>query len=434
MAETNEINKPEKYNMSEHKLLENAVIGMFVSVAIIILVWSFCWWRNLEPWNKQQIINVDFPEVAGLSQNASVLIDGTRIGRVDKVEWEGNNRVLVQLRISSPRLKVRTDAKFMILTDGIVGSKYVEIVIPDNSAEDLPILADGALVKGEMPARPELAIQKLSIGLSHLDPEQMVQNYREDRKRVIRAADQLALLADKAIPVIDHALPIEHELLPLTKDLNKLTNRLARLLDNPRISQDLKDTVKQAQNTITSAKQLITQIDSMVHDKDIKEELRNTLNKLEKSTDTMFVTVSKVEKITDNKELREDVKEILTKTRTTLDKADTLLNKPILNSNMKATITNAQEAVENINTATKQLTTILDKRFPLIHMMIGRPGRIKKDAKPKEIDVRKEVEIERKKLDLESPVTPVTPVSPVAPLTPTELEPKLELKPEIKSE
>jgi hypothetical protein len=42
--------------------------------------------------------------------------------------------------------------------------------------------------------------------------------------------------------------------------------------------------------------------------------------------------------------------------------------------------------------------------------------------------VRKEVEIERKKLDLESPVTPVTPV------TPTELEPKLELKPEIKSE
>lgn len=419
MAETNEINRPEKnvYDRSEQKLLENAVIGMFVSVAIIILVWSFCWWRNLEPWNKQQVINVTFPEVAGLSQNAAVLIDGTRIGRVDKVDWESNNQVLVQLRISSPRLKVRTDAKFIILTDGIVGSKYVEIVIPDDTNDSIPVIAEDTRVQGEMPARPELALQKITIGLSHLDPVKMVENYREDRKRVIRAADQLAMLADKTMPVIDHALPIEHELLPLTKELNRLTTRLGRMLDNPKISRDLKDTVVQAQNTISSAKQLITKIDSMVHDKDVKEELRNTLNKLEKSTDTMYVTVSKVEKITDNKELRDDVKEILSKTRTTLDKADTLLNKPVLNSNMKATLTNAQEAVENINTATKQLTTILDKRFPLVHMMLGRPGRIKKDAaKPSKKELNKEVEEERKKLELEAP----------------RVEPAPVLKPEIK--
>jgi len=419
LAETNEINRPEKnvYDRSEQKLLENAVIGMFVSVAIIILVWSFCWWRNLEPWNKQQVINVTFPEVAGLSQNAAVLIDGTRIGRVDKVDWESNNQVLVQLRISSPRLKVRTDAKFIILTDGIVGSKYVEIVIPDDTNDSIPVIAEDTRVQGEMPARPELALQKITIGLSHLDPVKMVENYREDRKRVIRAADQLAMLADKTMPVIDHALPIEHELLPLTKELNRLTTRLGRMLDNPKISRDLKDTVVQAQNTISSAKQLITKIDSMVHDKDVKEELRNTLNKLEKSTDTMYVTVSKVEKITDNKELRDDVKEILSKTRTTLDKADTLLNKPVLNSNMKATLTNAQEAVENINTATKQLTTILDKRFPLVHMMLGRPGRIKKDAaKPSKKELNKEVEEERKKLELEAP----------------RVEPAPVLKPEIK--
>lgn len=417
MAETNEINRPERnerYDRSEQKLLENAVIGMFVSVAIIILTWSFCWWRNLEPWNKQQVINVSFPEVANLTQNAAVIIDGTRVGRVDKVEWEANNQVLVQLRISSPKLKVRTDAKFQILADGIVGSKYVEIIIPDHNDESLPVLTEDTRVVGEMPARPELALQKITIGLSHLDPEQMVQNYREDRKRVIRAADQLALLADETMPVIKHALPIEHELLPLTKELNRLTAKLGRMMDNPKISRDLKDTVIQAQNTITSAKQLITKIDTMVHDKDIKEELRNTLNKLEKSTDTMYVTVSKVEKITDNKELRDDVKEILSKTRTTLDKADTLLNKPVLNSNMKETLTNAQEAVENINTATKQLTTILDKCFPLIHMLVGRPGRIKKDAKPTKVDVRKEVEEERKN-------------EPVPEMKP-------ELKPEIKPE
>lgn len=434
MAETNEINRPEKHDKHEQKLLENAVIGMFVSVAIIILTWSFCWWRNLEPWNKQQVLNITFPEVAGLTQNAAVIIDGTRIGRVDKIEWEANNQVLVQVRLTSPRLKVRTDAKFQILADGIVGSKYVEIIIPDDSNESLPLLTEEMRVQGEMPARPELALQKITIGLSHLDPEQMVNNYRHDRKRLIRAADQLAILADKTMPVIDHALPIERELLPLTRDMNKLTSKLTRMLDNPRISRDLKDTVTQAQSTIASAKQLIQQVETMVHDKEIRNELRATMDKLEKSTDTMFVTVSKVEKITDNKELREDVKEILSKTRTTLDKADTLLNKPILNTNMKATLTNAQEAVENINTATKQLTTILDKRFPLIHMMVGRPGRIKKDAKPKVIDLRKEVQEERKRLDLETPVTPVTPVSPVAPLTPSELEPKLELKPEIKSE
>jgi len=426
LAETNEINRPERHNKNEQKLLENAVIGMFVSVAIIILTWSFCWWRNLEPWNKQQVLNITFPEVNGLTQNAAVIIDGTRIGRVDKIEWEGNNQVLVQVRLTSTKLKVRTDAKFQIIADGLVGSKYVEIIIPDDTDESLPMLTEDMRVQGEMPARPELALQKITIGLSHLDPEQMVQNYREDRKRVIRAADQLALLADKTMPVIDHALPIERELLPLTKEMNRLTAKLGRMMDNPKISRDLKETVAQAQNTIASAKQLITQIDSMVHDKDIKEELRNTLNKLQKSTDTMYVTVSKVEKLAENKELRDDVKEILTKTRNTLDKADTLLNKPVLNSNMKATLTNAQEAVENINTASKQLTTILDKRFPLIHMMVGRPGRIKKDTKTKTKDLRKEVEEERKKLDDKAPRVES------APILRDETTP--ELKPEIKLE
>lgn len=414
MADTQEYQKP-----SDHRLLENAVIGMFVSIAIIILVWSFCWWRNLDPWSSQQVINVEFPEVAGLSQNAAVIIDGTRIGRVDKLEWEGNNQVLVQLRIISSKLKVPTIAKFQILADGLVGSKYVEIIIPDDADMNGPVITQDMRVKGEMPARPELALQKITIGLSHLNPEQMVENYREDRKRVIRAADQLAILADKTIPVIEHALPIEKELLPLTKDLNKMTGKLTRILDNPKISRDLKDTIAQAQSTITSAKQLVFQIEGMVHDKEIRTELRTIIGKLEKSTDTMYHTVNKVQKLTENKELRDDVKEILGKTRQTLDKADDLLNKPILKSDLKKTLSNAQEAVENINLASKQMTKILDKRFPLVRMMFGRPGHVKTDTE------KEEKKSDDKKSDSESK-------SGSEP--PSDTDPNLQLKQEIKPE
>lgn len=417
MADTNEYPRP-----SDHRLLENAVIGMFVSVAIIILVWSFCWWRNLDPWSSQQVINVEFPEVAGLSQNAAVIIDGTRIGRVDKIEWEGNNQVLVQLRISTPKLKVPTNSKFQILSDGLVGSKYVEIIIPDGTDPNTPLITQDMRVKGEMPARPELALQKITIGLSHLDPEQMVEHYREDRHRVIHAVDQLALLADKSIPVIEQALPIEKELLPLTRDMNKIAGRLNKLLENPKMSRDLKDTIFQAQSTIASAKQLVIQINGMVHDKEIRTELRATMDKLEKSTDTMYHTVNMVQKLTENKELREDVKEILSKTRQTLDKADDLLEKPILKSDLKKTLSNAQEAVENINLASKQMTTILDKRFPLVRMMFGRPGHVKTDTE-KELrkEEKEEKKIEDKKIESE-------------PKLDSEANPNLQLKPEIKPE
>lgn len=421
MADTNEYPRP-----SDHRLLENAVIGMFVSVAIIILVWSFCWWRNLDPWSSQQVINVEFPEVAGLSQNAAVIIDGTRIGRVDKIDWEANNQVLVQLRISTPKLKVPTNSKFQILSDGLVGSKYVEIIIPDNTDPNTPLITQEVRVKGEMPARPELALQKITIGLSHLDPEQMVEHYREDRHRVIHAVDQLALLADKSIPVIEQALPIEKELLPLIRDMNKITGRLNKLLENPKMSRDLKDTIVQAQSTIASAKQLVIQINGMVHDKEIRTELRATMDKLEKSTDTMYHTVNMVQKLTENKELREDIKEILSKTRQTLDKADDLLEKPILKSDLRKTLSNAEEAVENINLASKQMTTILDKRFPLVRMMFGRPGHVKteteKELRKEEKNEKKiEEKIEDKKVESE-------------PKPDSEANPNLQLKPEIKPE
>ncbi len=417
MADTQDYQRP-----SDHRLLENAVIGMFVSVAIIILVWSFCWWRNLDPWSSQQVINVDFPEVAGLGQNATVMIDGTHIGRVDKIEWEANNKVLVQLRIASPKLKLRTNAKFQILADGIVGSKYVEVIIPDETTDDVPVITSDMTVKGEMPARPELALQKITIGLSHLDPERMVENYREDRKRVIRAADQLAILADKSMPLVEQAIPIEKELLPLTKNMNKMTDKLAKVLDNPKLSRDLKDTIAQAQSTIASAKQLVVQVNSMVHDKEIRTELRATMDKLEKSTDTMYHTVNMVQKITENKELRDDVKEILTKTRATLDKADDLLDRPILKSDLRKTLTNAQEAVEHINLAAQQMNAILDKRFPLIRMMISRPGHVKTETK-------KETKTESKS-DSKSETPVVSPKSEPQ----TQTEPAPELKPEIKSE
>lgn len=373
--------------VEDESWLGDTIVGLFTSVAIILLIWAGFWWSNLSVSNSAQTIRVLFPGVAGLTTQAPVNLDGLRIGNVTELKWKANSEVLAVLRITESGVRVPTTAHFRILSNGVVGAKYVEIVMPKRIEPGTPEITSDMVMMGERPVRPELAVNKLALGLSKVDPEKLVENYREDRVRLIRAADQLYVLADKSMPVVEEALTLERELIPLTKDMNVLTDKAIKFVQDPEFSADLKETSRTLKETVEKAKEIVAKVETIVSDEEVRKDLLTAMDDLKATSKEINHTMDGLRKVTGNKALREDLKGILRSTRRTLEKANQLLDRPVIQEDLHKTLTNANSAVDNVDLAARQLNSMLDKRFPLFQMMFGRPGHVEKlDKKTKAIE------------------------------------------------
>ncbi len=361
------------------EIVTDGSLGLFTVISIVLLLWGALWLRDNYHVHQPRFINVYFHDTAQLSDSANVFIDGVRVGDVEKLQWASEHRVLVQLKITNHLVKLAVGSRFCILNNGIVGAKYVEIIVPERQPETpvLQEMANNAVVEGEDPVRPELALNNLVVGLSRIDTDKLGRNFDSDRARLCRAADQLAALADKSMPLVDGALPLEHDLHSLTTETTKATHHLNSFLDHPQISQDLKDTVQMAKSTAETVKSTMHELNTTLKDKDLRGDLIAALNALHHSTEELEHTVAVVQNISGDQQLRTDIKDILARANDGLNKVDKLFKGPGYGSDLKQTITSTREAVGHIDLAARQLNQILEKRSPLMHLLVGRPGLIK---------------------------------------------------------
>lgn len=385
----------ERDDKDNARMISDGSLGIFTVLAVIFLLWGYLWFKGTGILGATQTINILFHEVAQLNDNADVFLDGIRVGMVDKILWLNERHVLVRIQITNRKVVIPQGATYRILTNGIVGAKYIEIDVPHppDIRAGLPALPDEAEVEGLDPARPELAINKLVIALSNVDPQKLVKNYEEDRIRLVRAADQLSILAVKTMPVVDNALPLERDLTEIAHDLKKVSRKVSNLLDDPNFTNDLKITTTKLKETAESVQTTVRDINSTLKDKALRQDLLSALKNLNDATEHVQNSVSAVEKMSKDLKLRTDVKDILLQARKTLDKVDALFSRPSFGSDLKETLTSTRAAIGHLDAVARQLNQILDKRAPIMHLMFGRPGQLKdpkinapksKDSKPKE--------------------------------------------------
>ncbi|MDQ5968095.1 MAG: hypothetical protein QG625_4252 [Cyanobacteriota bacterium erpe_2018_sw_39hr_WHONDRS-SW48-000098_B_bin.30] len=369
------------------RLLTDGSIGVFTTVAIILLLWGLCWLKSYSSLRPPQHIKLIFHEIAGLNDNAAVYVDGVRVGMVEQIEWLMDRRVLVKLRIHSPNVRVPQGAVFSILTNGVVGAKYIEIKMPAQiaGAYPLPLLDERVEVMGEDPVRPELALNNLAIGLAKVDMEKFQRNFEADRNRLARAADQLSILATKTIPLVDRALPMEEDIKALTSDVRKITHKIAKFLDNPATSGDLRESAQSARAAMADLKDTMHDLSDTLKDKSLRQDLVTSMNRLTEASKNIEQTAKSFHDIALDKDLRADVKQILSQTRATLTKVDETLSKPAnKNGSLRDTLSKTHDAIDHLDLAARQLNQILSKRSPLLQMIVGRPGYIKPDKVKKQ--------------------------------------------------
>ena len=107
------------------------VVAAFV--VAILLVWGFSHFWSTGLFRPKYEILMFVPEAQGLHVGASVRLDGMPVGTVSRVElardsMSPNRRIEVDLRIEKRfQNMIRQDSKASLVTEGLLGGRYVSI-------------------------------------------------------------------------------------------------------------------------------------------------------------------------------------------------------------------------------------------------------------------------------------------------------------------
>ncbi len=124
------------------KFTPEVVVGIFVFIGILALAYLSIQLGQLKVFQKDYYrVSADFDSVAGLRPGATVEIAGVPVGMVETITLN-DYQAHVVMRIR-PEVKIQEDAIVSVVTQGIIGDKYLQIT-PGGSDR---LLADGGKIR-----------------------------------------------------------------------------------------------------------------------------------------------------------------------------------------------------------------------------------------------------------------------------------------------
>jgi phospholipid/cholesterol/gamma-HCH transport system substrate-binding protein len=355
-----------------------ARVGLFVLIAVIILTYGWTWLHGLSFLHPPQRFTIHFHDIAGLNNNATVNVNGVRVGTVEKIELLKKGDVAIGLKISTENstMSIPQNATFSIQTLGLVGAKYVEITLPEKAGA--PMTADTQDVYGEDPVRIEVVInplakqlgafdlkgieERLKRDLDHIDVmansgSSTLDSYRETAPELHRIATALNKVAAKADIAAGSADSFFKNGSRLANDMRGTTARANRILENPALSSDLKETATQARLTAEKIQDVMKDLNKTLGDSKVRGDVLEMMQKLQASAASIQQSIVRVGTISDDKGLRSDLKEIVTRTNTALNKVNDVVSQPTFGADLQGTLGKVRSAAEDLDVAAKNINT-----------------------------------------------------------------------------
>lgn len=360
----------------------DGVAGVFVLIAVIFLLAGWMWLKNYSPLHPPQRFFVSFHNVAGLISNAIVNVNGVKVGNVEDLQLEGKDKVVVGIKINGGNTVIPVGSHFDILSNGVVGAKYVEITLPQESSEQKPAPLDTTMVvEGNDPVRVEVVVSKIAKQFDDFDFKEAHERVNQHMEQFAEAADSVTALTKTLTPAAKNAVQVENKIGELATEMRGTTQRVNKILNNPQFSSDLKVTASRLRDTAESINKTIHELNETLANKPLREDLLEAMGRLNQSTIHIQQSVEAAQKITGDQTLRSDIKSIISSVNSTMDKADQMLSKPGFGTDMKGTLGDVRNTIRHLDLAAKQMNSILGQKHPLLKMIFGQPGSIQNAEK-----------------------------------------------------
>lgn len=273
--------------MPESRFGTNAKVGIFVVLAIVVLLWMTF---QLERWGKVAgyPLYATFRTAIGVNKETSVYIAGIKVGEVGDIQLKhGMARLTFKI---FPQYKIEQDAVAIIRQKGLLGEKFVEI---KPGTPGGPYLESGEeILRTESPPDYEELITDLGLVADNLKS----------------ISDRLLAMLERNDKKIDLAI----------ENLVTVTESLSR--DMPSIMNDLRLSMESIRESIVSNRETmddaIARVDSVMEKLDKSmESISNIVMRIEEGKGTIGKLVNDEETVNRLNEAITGIQEYITTAR-----------------------------------------------------------------------------------------------------------------------
>lgn len=273
-------------------------VGLTTLIGILVFIWIFSWAKNISLQSNEQIVKVNFQNVSGLEVGDQVTVNGLRKGFVKEMKVEPNN-ILVELSVSKD-INLKEDATFAISMLDLMGGKKVEIFPGSNSQPlDLTKTYSGTFY-ADIPSVMSLfgsvqddlitVLKDLKASLhsmnKYLSDDQLASNVKTSLNNLMSLSNKLDQILTENREDIKL---LTSNAVELTQKSNKLISdneaNIAEIVNNLNSVFEKSDTLLVRLNTLT--KETINKennVGQILYDKELLQDLKQTLKQANELT------------------------------------------------------------------------------------------------------------------------------------------------------
>lgn len=267
-------------------------VGITVGAALLLLLLAIFIVEDLHLGEKGYPVYVSFQFVDALKPQSDVVIGGgVKIGHVSEIVVK-DDRILLKVMVDD-KIKIPTNAKFTILSKGLMGDKYVNVVAQADEGESLQ---PGDHIQGVEPTNIDKAFQRFgqvadSIKQLLGDPE-IKNSFSDMLKNFGSLSHRMDRLVEKNEKNIDQSLRdftgAAQSLRRFSGDLEKMGPNLKQMFSKGNSEnfetalQNLKALSARLDTQMAKMEKGEGTLGALIHDQKMAQDLKDLINDLKK--------------------------------------------------------------------------------------------------------------------------------------------------------
>ena len=282
------------------KFTKEIKVGFLAVLGIMMSVFSYNYLKGINLFEKNRKFTVKYEKVDGLSVSNPVTMNGFKIGKVQKINFNSNNtrELLVDIVIDNDVVFPKTSLAELYET-GLIGGKAIAI-IPDYQ-NDSTVAVDGDVLKGVIkPGLTELVNQilpqvQLQIEAVMKNAEIVLQNintlFDDETKKELKSSIEdfsnlTKSLSDTSNEISNLIANNSENLTNSLADFRSASNNIKTITDSLNsddinsLTTNLSSLVNNLNSITTSLKNSDGTAGKLINDKSVYENLENATNQL----------------------------------------------------------------------------------------------------------------------------------------------------------
>lgn len=202
-----------------------AKVGMVTTAALVVGAASLGWLTNFSLTKKGYDFTVAYADVAGLTEGAPVMLMGVRVGKVAHIAPE-DRMVYVDVSIDKRDTRILQGSRYMIMSQGLVGEKTLEIFPPPPTQVAANYIEPGDRIRGDDPARLEFVMEEVTKAFRDFekstDPKKLNEIFTKTANNLLETTETVKALGKQGTFVLGDVRGSLANANTLLQDMDKL--------------------------------------------------------------------------------------------------------------------------------------------------------------------------------------------------------------------